>query len=1650
MDQNEKRIDNVSFYMTNDTSTRFYEQYEARGINGIQLNTSVGDIFSIDIIDQPFHCTLKGQEDGILFWIHIRRAVGVYTEDTADAFMQFYANGDKPTVKTSGRVAGDFASVIFRYLKICVQLRKHIDENDLYGQISDLDPESEGILVKQQGEAVVFERVAGKKRPDMACMGLLGGVQMLRPYPDESINALFVDVPSFEDDLQKAENGDTEAMGKVGATYLSGSEDDGIEADAEKAAYWFRKQAEAGDAVGQFDLAILYLKGEGVEQNFEQALYWMKKAEENGDPDAPGHVQQYTKLVELQKKADAGDAQAMAELAGMLMAIGRIVGEKSEAGFYEKSIALAQAAEQENVPAAQYVLALAYENGRGVEKNTKKAMEHYERGAQLGSAECQHNLGCCYLDGDPVPEDKERGFELCMEAAKQGCGPAMKTVGRCYQFGNGVQQSMKHAVYWYEKALERIQDPELAQKVAVFKTLPDYDDEPDAVNETGAASAAGSVESRLEANIVQWFREKDTLISEKDILAHFSDYSEKEVKAALGSLLEQGVLFGGPGVVVNDLYGLDDSTSYVVPVQIAAPPAHQDAESVERKSKPQASGTKAPGKKEKDPFSFPESNRLDLGRYSLIIPEGFSVERDVDGRAFWAWLPKKSSPEDRINAPILLMEGMFMPDLGGGMSVQERIDNSINGMRMIAKLSGMDIAEPEEFHNGDVHGFVASMEDAHHIGTVMLPEGAQQIRVQANLKKYQGEYAKEFLLAVLKTVRIKGDESGQNKDRQPAKKSEPRTAGQSNMTRAAQEQQRQKDAVCGFLSAMPRSTCAAVADYMGLTLHSTTGLLTILRKEGLVRRDYDGKTPLYSLGADDDFEPASHEKATQSAKNVVSPEQIQALADRRALIAAAKGMIAADFGVTVAVPLNGKVNAIGDNKNGQSEVTDWTDVIAVATGGMHTVGLKSDGTVVATPLKVSDERDDQGQCNVSHWNNITAVSAGYMHTVGLKSDGTVVAVGNNSSGECNTAGWKNIVEISADGSHTIGLKSDGTVIATGENTGGCCSVKEWKDIIAISTGFDHTLGLKADGTVVATRYSGEFPAGQCNVEGWKNIVDIAAGSTCSVGLRADGTVVSTRPSSYASHGQDQVSSWKDIIGIATCESHTIGLKSNGTLVATNPTGKNADYGQAEVSAWKLFNNISTLDEERKAAAEQAEIDRKNKIYSNACIIAKRNSSADLRSAISSFKSISGWKDADDQRKACEKRLEEALAEEKRKQEEEAARIAKEKAEAEEAARQKKKRLIKSLTWIGVIILLGALAVGGYKLYMEVIRPANAYKTAETLYASGEYQEAEEAFLALGEYKDAAAKADESHGAWLAARYDAAQALLDSGEYDEAEKAFLSLGNYKDSVAKAKAAITTRDYVAAEAIMESGKYEAAAKAFEAIEDSSEAEEMAKECWYLLAGEYRDKNDLSKASDIYGKIQGYKDATQIKTSLDQQLAYDKGIAAFEAGKYEQAVNALKEAGTYSDAAEKLEEAQQKLNEELYAKAGEQYAADNYKDALANYQKLGDYRDSAKKAEQAEDALKKQEEAAALRKAWDGTVLFNSSQGGYFVFEFEWGEGATSPTVYFSDAAGRHWVSISEISTSKVVLYDGRGVTHTITKSSSGNYTWRWESTSGIRFN
>jgi len=129
--------------------------------------------------------------------------------------------------------------------------------------------------------------------------------------------------------------------------------------------------------------------------------------------------------------------------------------------------------------------------------------------------------------------------------------------------------------------------------------------------------------------------------------------------------------------------------------------------------------------------------------------------------------------------------------------------------------------------------------------------------------------------------------------------------------------------------------------------------------------------------------------------------------------------------------------AAGRNASGQLDVGSWSGIVQVAAGGANTVGLKSDGTVVA----VGD--NSYNQLDVGSWTGIVQVAVGGASTVGLKSDGTVVAVGDNSYNQLDVGSWTDIVQVAAGYGHTVGLKSDGTILAVGNNEYGQCTMSDW-------------------------------------------------------------------------------------------------------------------------------------------------------------------------------------------------------------------------------------------------------------------------------------------------------------------------------------------------------------------------------------------------------------------------------------------------------------------------------------------------------------------------------------------------------------------------------------------------------------------------------
>ena len=288
---------------------------------------------------------------------------------------------------------------------------------------------------------------------------------------------------------------------------------------------------------------------------------------------------------------------------------------------------------------------------------------------------------------------------------------------------------------------------------------------------------------------------------------------------------------------------------------------------------------------------------------------------------------------------------------------------------------------------------------------------------------------------------------------------------------------------------------------------------------------------------------------------------------------------------SVAIKKDKEIEFAGEQISEQLAPLIGEDIVSIACFGTVTIGLRQDGTVVASDIKSVD---------VDDWENVIAIDAGYAFVIGLKNDGTVEKSGHNGDGQCNVGDWEGITAIATGWRHTVGLTMDKTVKITGyANRNHRNQVEAWTDIIAIAAGGGsgtdvgggHTVGLKEDGSVVA---AGDNTYGQCNVQEWEDIVAIAAGDWHTVGLKSDGTVVAVgryEDGNYrvgTTSDPCAVDDWEDIVAIDANSGYTLGLTSRGTIKAT---GYNAQNQRPDSEEWENIIVYDEWDTIKKRAVE---------------------------------------------------------------------------------------------------------------------------------------------------------------------------------------------------------------------------------------------------------------------------------------------------------------------------------------------------------------------------------------------------------------------------------------------------------------------------------
>lgn len=239
-----------------------------------------------------------------------------------------------------------------------------------------------------------------------------------------------------------------------------------------------------------------------------------------------------------------------------------------------------------------------------------------------------------------------------------------------------------------------------------------------------------------------------------------------------------------------------------------------------------------------------------------------------------------------------------------------------------------------------------------------------------------------------------------------------------------------------------------------------------------------------------------------------------------------------------------------------------TNLLAVAAGGTHRLGLRADGTVIGWGENACGSLDIPSTAT-----NVVRIAAGEKHSLALRADGTVLGWGNNVGGQAAPpAGLANVVEIAAGFIHSLALKADGTVTGWGYGFGGAPEVPVGlSNVVEIAAGGYSSLALKKDGSLTAWGVITNVPAQATNV------IAIASGFAFNVALRADGTPVawgqlmpSTNLSgslSCSGYGLSRSGSFDgaapieipapatNIVAIAAGRYHIVALRADGALIA---------------------------------------------------------------------------------------------------------------------------------------------------------------------------------------------------------------------------------------------------------------------------------------------------------------------------------------------------------------------------------------------------------------------------------------------------------------------------------------------------------------------
>lgn len=198
----------------------------------------------------------------------------------------------------------------------------------------------------------------------------------------------------------------------------------------------YEAASEQGDALGEYNLALMYEYGKGVPVDYQKAKALFTSAADKGVDEAmnqlggmyfygwgqPRNTQQA--LSWYKKAAELGNSNALYSL-GLLSETG--VATKLD---FPDALKYYKEASDKGNEKAMLALARMYHYGLGVEKDPKISAGIYEKLAERQNAYAQYQLGTYYIEGTAGEQSAEKGRKLLEQASENGSVQAQKVLRR--------------------------------------------------------------------------------------------------------------------------------------------------------------------------------------------------------------------------------------------------------------------------------------------------------------------------------------------------------------------------------------------------------------------------------------------------------------------------------------------------------------------------------------------------------------------------------------------------------------------------------------------------------------------------------------------------------------------------------------------------------------------------------------------------------------------------------------------------------------------------------------------------------------------------------------------------------------------------------------------------------------------------------------------------------------------------------------------------------------------------------------------------------------------------------------------------------------------------------------------------------------------